>query len=109
MGIEISGSNGRPAQDATEAAKSQSAQPAGDTSTPAAAVTKPGSSSNDRVELSNQASQLKALEAEISSLPVVDTQRVKDVQHTLATGSFQVEPAKVADKMLRFEAGLGES
>ena len=52
--------------------------------------------------------QLQALEAEIANLPVVDTQRVQDVQHTLATGSFEIQPARVADKVLTFEAGLGK-
>ena len=48
-------------------------------------------------------------EAEIANLPVINTQRVQDVQRTLATGSFQIKPAEVADKMLQFEAGLGKA
>ena len=106
MGIEISGNTGRPAQEAAEANKS-----AGSNQTNPARSGTPttgGSSSNDQLKLSNQAAQLQALEAEISNLPVVDTQRVQDVQRTLATGSFEVIPAKVADKMLTFEAGLGK-
>ena len=63
----------------------------------------------DQLKLSSQAAQLQALEAEIANLPVVDTQRVQDVQRTLATGSFQVEPARVADKVLTFEAGLARA
>ena len=39
---------------------------------------------------------------------MVDTKRVQEVQRSLATGSFQVDPARVADKMLQFEAGLGQ-
>jgi negative regulator of flagellin synthesis FlgM len=107
MGIEISGNNGRPAQEALDASKTTSSNTGNRGTT--GASTKPGPGDSDRVQLSNQASQLQALEAKVSSLPVVDTQRVQDVQRTLATGSFQIEPARVADKMLRFEAGLGES
>lgn len=108
MGIEISGNSGRPSHEAAEASKSQStaqsAAPARGGASP-----KPGSSGGDQVHVSNQAAQMHALEAQIANLPVVDTQRVQDVQRTLATGSFQIEPAQVADKLLSFEAGLGKA
>lgn len=61
----------------------------------------------DKFSLTYQAEQLKALEQEISQLPEVDTQRVERVQQALATGSFQINPAKVAEKMLGFETSLG--
>ena len=67
-----------------------------------------GASGADQLKLSDQAAQLQALEAEIANLPVVDTQRVQDVQRTLATGSYEIQPARVADKVLTFEAGLGK-
>lgn len=106
MGIEIGGSSGRPPQEAVEAAKSQ----ASSNSNPATrSATASGAKGGDEVKLSNQAAQMKALEAQISNLPVVDTQRVQEVQHTLATGSFEIEPARVADKVLSFEAGLGKA
>lgn len=106
MGIEISGNSGRPLQEALDAGKTQSSSPA---------ANKPGTArqtatvGGDQINLSNKAAQLQAMEAEISNLPVVDTQRVQDVQRTLATGSFEIEPARVADKMLSFEAGLGKA
>lgn len=108
MGIEINGSGGRPPHEAVEAAKSQTAAPTGNqarTGGPA----KGTAGGADQLQLSNQAAQLQALEAQIANLPVVDTQRVQDVQRTLATGAFQVQPAQVADKLLTFEAGLGPS
>ncbi|MCB1725322.1 MAG: flagellar biosynthesis anti-sigma factor FlgM [Chromatiaceae bacterium] len=110
MGIEINGNCGRPSHDAVEAAKSQSS------ATGSAASNRAGGSGNakaggtgDQVKLSSQASQLQALEAQIANLPVVDTQRVQEVQHTIATGALQVDPARVADKLLTFEAGLGQA
>ena len=60
-------------------------------------------------ELESEIARQDTLEAEIAELPVVDTQRVQDVQRTLATGSFEIQPARVADKMLSFEAGLGKA
>jgi negative regulator of flagellin synthesis FlgM len=108
MGIEISGNSGPPPHEAAEAGKSQTTP---QTTGPAGAGTgaKTGSTGSDRLQLSNQAAQLQALEAEIANLPVINTQRVQDVQRTLATGSFQIKPAEVADKMLQFEAGLGKA
>ncbi|MGB5468247.1 MAG: flagellar biosynthesis anti-sigma factor FlgM [Sedimenticolaceae bacterium] len=106
MGIEINGNSGRPPQEAVEASKSQATtgQRAGQSN--AGAKNAP---TGDQLQLSNQAAQLQALEAEIANLPVVDTQRVQDVQRTLATGSFEIQPARVAEKMLSFEAGLSKA
>ena len=106
MGIEINGSSGRPAQESAEASKSQATTGQRASQSNAGAKNAP---TGDQLQLSNQAAQLKALEAEIADLPVVDTQRVQDVQRTLATGSFEIQPARVADKMLSFEAGLGKA
>lgn len=108
MGIEISGNSGRPAHEAVEAGKSQTAAPAGKQSQ-AGSGAKTASTGTDQLQLSTQAAQLQALEAEIAKLPVVDTQRVQDVQRTLATGSYEIEPAQVADKVLTFEVGLGKA
>lgn len=106
MGIEISGNSGRPPQGAIESSGSASAAQTSQSAPQGRAANAQG---GDQFALSSQASQMNALEAEIAKLPVVDTQRVQDVQQTLATGSFQVEPARVADKILTFEAGLGKA
>jgi negative regulator of flagellin synthesis FlgM len=108
MGIEIKSNSGRPPQEAVEASKAQSTSTK-DTQPRAAAGAKSTSSGADQLKLSNQAAQLKAMEAEIANLPVVDTQRVQDVQRTLATNTLQVEPAQVVHKLLTFEAGLGRA
>ena len=106
MAIEINSNSGRPPQEAVEASKAQSTS-TNDMQPRAAAGAKSTSSGADQLKLSNQAAQLKAMEAEIANLPVVDTQRVQDAQRTLATNTLQVEPAQVAHKLLTFEAGLG--
>lgn len=108
MGIEINGNSGRPPHEAIEAGKSQAGASQNTPPSPPAGA-KGNPTGSDQLQLSNKVSQLQALEAEIANLPVVDTQRVQDVQRTLATGSFQVEPARVADKLLTFEAGLGRA
>ena len=107
MAINISGIGGRPPQGAGEAGSAK-ATTANSGRAQAGATGRGGGSGSDQLNLSSQAAQLQALEAEIASLPVVDTQRVQDVQQTIATQSYEVQPARVADKVLTFEAGLGK-
>jgi len=107
MAIEISADNRQPPKGAAGAGKSQATAPNAGKSQ-AGAAGKGGASGADQLKLSDQAAQLQALEAEIANLPVIDTQRVQDVQRTLATGSYEIQPAQVADKVLTFEAGLGK-
>ena len=57
----------------------------------------------DTVNLTNSATQLQALAAQIAELPVADTRLVSEVQVSLATGTFQVAPVKVANNMLTQE------
>lgn len=104
--MEISGSNNRPPQGPLESTKSPTSATLGSTARGSTASKTSGGT--DQFEKSDQAAQLQALQAEIAHLPVVDTQRVQDVQQTLATGAFQIEPGQVADKLLAFEAGLGQ-
>ena len=108
MAIEISSNNTQRPREAGDAGKSQAT--AASTKQPKSTASGGSSSSGaDKLNLSNQAAQLQALEAEIANLPMVDTHRVEDVQRTLATGSYEIQPARVADKVLTFEAGLGRS
>jgi negative regulator of flagellin synthesis FlgM len=104
MSIEINGTNSRPPVEAADPRKPADEQ--GQTAA-SSASTSPAGGSTDKLSLTNQAAQLQALEEEIAALPAVDTQRVQEVQRSLATGSFQVDAARVADKLLSFEAGLG--
>lgn len=102
MSIEINGPQGRPPVEVGDSRRTT--EQAGKES--AAASPSRSGSSNDKLSLTSTAVQLKALEDQIAELPVVDTQRVQEVQRSLATGSFQIDPAQVADKLLSFEAGL---
>ena len=102
MTIEINGTQGRPPAEIGESAASRP-RPADSRSTATANTPTPPS---DRVSLTEQAAQLQALEGQIANLPVVDTQRVREVQHAIATGNLRIDPAAIADKMLNFESGL---
>ncbi len=64
-------------------------------STPAGAA-----SGQDKVSLTESATQLQTLTEHVKKLPVVDVQEVSDVQHTLATSGLQFEPGQAADTLL---------
>jgi negative regulator of flagellin synthesis FlgM len=63
-------------------------------------------SSVDTVSLTDTAARLRSLENTLANLPVIDAQRVEDIQRSIAQGTFEVDPKRVADKLLRFEADL---
>jgi negative regulator of flagellin synthesis FlgM len=105
MSIEINGSSNRPPVSTGEAKQSGAAGQDGSTASRGSSAT--GRSGADTFSMTNKAAQLQHLETQIANLPVVNTQRVTEVQHALATNTMEINPAQVADKMLTFEAGLG--
>ena len=87
------------------------AKPAGEGNQPRVQPGQPGptqletgpSSTSDTVSVSDTAQRLRSLEASIAQLPTVDTQRVEDIRAAIANGSFEIDPARVAEKMMSFE------
>lgn len=64
------------------------------------------SSTADTLSISDSAQQLGKLKEAVASLPVVDTQRVEQMKQAIKNGSYEVDPAKVADKLMQFESIL---
>jgi len=64
------------------------------------------SSTTDTVSLSDNAVQLGKLGDSASSKPVVDAQRVEQVKQAIENGNYEVDPAKVAEKLMQFESVL---
>jgi len=86
--------------------------PGGATSRPATADVADRSGSNgvgagEPVQITGTARQLAALEQSIRELPAIDEARVAAVKGRLADGSYQVDPQRVADRLLRMNADLG--
>ncbi len=100
MPIEISGkpvSNIRAMDNSTASSVAKSANiPRQDAARPVA----------DTVSLTDTAAYLRKLQNTLSALPVMDMQRTEGVKKALADGRFVIDPARVADKLLRFESML---
>jgi len=97
MAIEILGFPSRPINDNLEGTATLGGTAA------QAAVSPAGGAPGDQFSLTTSAALLQELEKEIARLPIVDTGRVEQTQRALATGTFQVDPPHIADKLLELE------
>ena len=61
------------------------------------------SSTTDTVSLSDNAVQLDRLGNGLASSPVVDAKRVEQVKQAIENGNYEVDPARVAEKLMQFE------
>lgn len=102
MSIEINGPNGRAPIDIGDNRK-----PADKATTSSETPERAAAPGGDKLSLTSTAQQLQTLEDQVAAAPVVDTQKVQEVQRSLATGSYQIDPARVADKLLQFESAIG--
>jgi len=62
--------------------------------------------SDSDVQLTGTARNLAAIEQSLRAMPAVDELRVAAVRQRLADGEYQVDPQRVADKMLQLESDL---
>jgi negative regulator of flagellin synthesis FlgM len=69
-------------------------------------ATKPARSD---IEITPAARQLAALEKVLAQIPVVDEARVKTISSAIADGRYQVDTAKVAERLMRSDAELTEA
>ena len=58
------------------------------------------------VQLTGAARGLAALEQTVRAMPAVDEARVASVKQRLGSGDYQVDPQRVADRLLRLESDL---
>lgn len=66
-----------------------------------------GTGAVDTVSLTDAAERLRGLENTLANLPVMDSQRVEEIQQAIDRGTFEVDYGRVADKFLNFERDLG--
>lgn len=98
MTTKISDYQNRPVQAGTDKKVSRTSEAA----TPPADAATAGSP----VRITDQARQLASLEQAVSSLPVVNATRVAEIRLSIAEGRYQINPERIADKLLRTEQEL---
>ncbi len=68
----------------------------------------PTSSGSDKVSLTDTAARLKALEHQLTQQPEIDNKRVSSMQNAISNGDYKVDPERIADKMINFEASFNK-
>jgi negative regulator of flagellin synthesis FlgM len=64
------------------------------------------SQTGDHVTLTDSARALQKIEEAVAKAPVVNSQKVAAVKQAVASGTYQIDAPRVADKILQFERGL---
>lgn len=100
MTIKIADYQNRPVQTGAEKPVSR----AGD-ATPAVPASTAAAGSSP-VSITDQARRLASLEQAVQSLPVVNEARVAEIRLAIEEGRYQVNPERIADKLLRTEQEL---
>lgn len=75
--------------------------------TPGAVSSDPshGAAASDHVNLTDSARALQEA-ARTSDGPVIDSKRVEQIRSAIADGSYQVNPGRIADRMLALDAQI---
>ena len=63
-------------------------------------------SSEDKVELSDRARILKAVESRVSQMPDIDQEKVDRIRNAISNGEYKIDYDKLAAAFRRFETGL---
>lgn len=60
----------------------------------------------DSLRLTGEATNLQALEREISAAPAIDSQRVAAVRERIESGNYKINPDVIASRMLELDQQL---
>lgn len=63
----------------------------------------------DRLDLTGISQRLQALEQQLAAEPMVNKQRVEAVRQALAAGTLQVDPERIAERLIDIEKALNSS
>jgi negative regulator of flagellin synthesis FlgM len=85
---------------------SQTGQAGAAPTIPAANAPPPIGGKADSVDIARAQALLAAIAAAAGSVPSVDQARVAELRQALQSGTYQVQPARVAEKLVEIEALL---
>ncbi len=73
-----------------------------------AAAEKPAAerAAGERVELTESAQRLRKLEARLAAQAEIDEKRVAEVKQRIAEGRFDLDPRRIANKLIKIEKDL---
>lgn len=60
--------------------------------------------SSDRVSVTDTASRLQKIEEQLSAMPEINHQKVAEIKKAIADGTFTLDPAAIAEKLIAFES-----
>jgi negative regulator of flagellin synthesis FlgM len=72
-------------------------------------VAQAGTPRNDGVRITDAARQLAVLEKAIADVPEVNDSRVAEISSAIEQGRYQIEPQKIAQRLLRMEYELAKA
>lgn len=104
MTIDISNSGQLPPALSTAVSGHANPAPRNDTANVASEAGK--TKTGDTVSLTGTAQHLRQLEHSLAQQPVVDTQRVEATRRAIDNGTYQIDPARIAGKMINLERAL---
>lgn len=57
----------------------------------------------DTVSITSTAASLHDIEGILSDIPVADAEKVDTIRDSIADGTYQINPRRIADKLIQFE------
>ena len=103
MANDITGINSSRSQQAGDRTAVGAKKDSSDSSQSSSSTSSP---SRDKLSLTDTAGRLKALEHQLAQQPEINKTRVDEVQNKLSNGDYEVNPERVADKMMAFESAI---
>lgn len=105
MANDINGISGSHVNPSLEQAQSQATRREPERTQSQANPAQPANQT-DSVQLTETAAILQRAQSRLSTVPVVDTQKVESVKSAIDSGQYSVDSARVADKMVQLEGLL---
>jgi negative regulator of flagellin synthesis FlgM len=106
MTEKINGQGFRPT-DTAGTRRSDAAKPASSQGQNAAPAADQSAASGDTVTITQSGLLMSRLEEIVQGTPVVDQERVAALKDAIASGSYEIDDQRTADRMLRLERELG--
>jgi negative regulator of flagellin synthesis FlgM len=93
--------------DTASTRRSDAAKPANSQEQSSRAAPEKSAAAGDTVSITQSGLLMSKLEEIVQRTPVVDQDRVAAIKEAIASGKYEVDDQRVADRMLRLERELG--